>query len=85
MLFTPHEFVLGETNAELAKQKGGLDAEEAARREELVGPNFINVYVPNVAMALLREFSSFFYIYQFNVMWLFFYFAYCKFSLVMSG
>ncbi|KAI8144258.1 hypothetical protein BJV82DRAFT_557186 [Fennellomyces sp. T-0311] len=76
MLFTPHEFVLGETNAELAEQKGGLSAEEAARREELVGPNFIDVYVPNVGMALLREFSSFFYIYQFTVLWLFYYFAY---------
>ncbi|KAG2225949.1 hypothetical protein INT45_006645 [Circinella minor] len=75
-IFTPHEFVLGETNAELAEQKNGLSAEEAANREELVGPNFISVYVPNIAMAVLREFSSFFYTYQFTVLWLFYYFAY---------
>ncbi|KAI7860460.1 hypothetical protein BDC45DRAFT_474316 [Circinella umbellata] len=75
-LFTPHEFDLGGTNAELAKQKNGLTNEEAAKREELVGPNFIEVYVPNVLMAILREFSSFFYIYQFTVLWLFYYFAY---------
>ena len=69
-LFTPHEFDLGGTNAELAQEKNGLTNEEAAKREELVGPNFIEVYVPNVLMAILREFSSFFYIYQFTVLWL---------------
>lgn len=77
-LFTPHEFSLGETNAELAQVNQGLTSEEAAKREELIGPNFINVYVPNLGLALLREFSTFFYIYQFTVLWLFYYFAYCK-------
>ena len=82
-IFTPHEFVLGETNAELAEQKNGLSVEEAANREELVGPNFISVYVPNIAMAVLREFSSFFYTYQFTVLWLFYYFAYCKYFFIL--
>ncbi|KAG0173481.1 hypothetical protein DFQ30_007833 [Apophysomyces sp. BC1015] len=75
-LFTPHDFDLGETNAALAHLTGGLTTEEAARREELIGPNFIQVYVPNFAMAVLREFASFFYIYQFTALWLFYYFAY---------
>ncbi|KAI8144486.1 hypothetical protein BJV82DRAFT_712442 [Fennellomyces sp. T-0311] len=75
-LFTPHEFDLGTTNADLAQQTQGLSSEVAAKREELVGPNFIEVYVPNFGMAVLREFSSFFYIYQFTVLWLFYYFAY---------
>ncbi|KAI9497199.1 hypothetical protein BDB00DRAFT_970411 [Zychaea mexicana] len=75
-IFTPHEFVLGETNADMAELKKGLSADEAVKREELVGPNFINVYVPNIAMAVLREFSSFFYTYQFTALWLFYYFAY---------
>ncbi|KAI8393977.1 uncharacterized protein BYT42DRAFT_552937 [Radiomyces spectabilis] len=75
-LFRPHEFHLGETNAELVKLSQGLSNEEAYKRHELVGPNFIEVYVPNYLMAVLREFTSFFYIYQFTVLWLFYYFAY---------
>ncbi|KAI8393681.1 uncharacterized protein BYT42DRAFT_541902 [Radiomyces spectabilis] len=75
-LFSPHAFNLGDTPAELASLKDGLSTEEAAKREELIGTNFIEVYVPNFAMAVLREFSSFFYIYQFNALWLFYYFAY---------
>ncbi|RCI03520.1 hypothetical protein CU098_010396, partial [Rhizopus stolonifer] len=75
-MFKPHQFNLGETNAEFAQLTDGLTSEEALDREELVGPNFIEVYVPNVAMAILREFSSFFYIYQLTALWLFYYFAY---------
>ena len=76
--FNPHDFDLGDTNASLAALKGGLSSEEASRREELIGLNFINVYVPNIPMAVLREFSAFFYIYQFSVLWIFYYFAFCK-------
>ncbi|KAI9468133.1 MAG: hypothetical protein EXX96DRAFT_114710 [Benjaminiella poitrasii] len=75
-LFQPHRFTLGETNGELAKLTMGLTSDEAMAREELVGPNFIEVYVPNIPMAVLREFASFFYIYQFTALWLFYYFAY---------
>lgn len=75
-LFNPHHYNLGETNAELAKLTGGLTTAESVEREELIGPNFIEVYVPNIPMALLREFATFFYIYQFTALWLFYYFAY---------
>lgn len=75
-MFKPHRFVLGETCQELAGLEGGLSTQEATEREELIGPNFIEVYVPNIPMALLREFASFFYIYQFTALWLFYYFAY---------
>ncbi|KAJ8661683.1 hypothetical protein O0I10_002490 [Lichtheimia ornata] len=74
--FNPHDFDLGDTNASLAALNGGLSTEEASRREELIGLNFINVYVPNIPMAVLREFSAFFYIYQFSVLWIFYYFAF---------
>ncbi|KAI7883302.1 hypothetical protein K492DRAFT_185103 [Lichtheimia hyalospora FSU 10163] len=74
--FNPHDFDLGDTNASLAALKDGLSSEEASRREELIGLNFINVYVPNIPMAVLREFSAFFYIYQFSVLWIFYYFAF---------
>lgn len=77
-LFSPHQFHLGETNAELANLNKGLSTEEARLRQELIGPNFIEVYVPNFLMALFQEFCAFFYIYQFTVLWLFYYFAYCK-------
>lgn len=75
-LFKPHHFDLGETNSDLAKLTNGLTSQEAMEREELIGPNFIEVYVPNIPMAILREFASFFYIYQFTALWLFYYFAY---------
>lgn len=77
-LFSPHRIHLAETNGELAALTEGLSSKEAQRREELIGPNFIEVYVPNFFLAVLQEFSSFFYIYQFTVLWLFYYFAYCK-------
>lgn len=80
-LFSPHQFHLGDTNAELASLTKGLTAEEATAKEELIGPNFIEVYVPNFLIAMFQEFSSFFYIYQFTVLWLFYYDAYCKFSI----
>jgi cation-transporting ATPase 13A3/4/5 len=78
-LFSPHQFHLGDTNAELAILNNGLSSQEAASREELIGPNFIEVYVPNFVFAMFQEFSSFFYIYQFSILWLFYYFAYCKY------
>ncbi|KAJ2955419.1 hypothetical protein NQZ79_g8580 [Umbelopsis isabellina] len=81
-LFTPHDFELGETNGELTALAGGLSTEEAMNRKELIGPNFISVYVPNFFMAIIREFTSFFYIYQFTVLWLFYYFAYWQIGLV---
>lgn len=80
--FRPHKFHLGTTHSELANLVDGLSTQEANSREELVGPNFIEVYVPNFVVALFQEFSSFFYIYQFTVLWLFYYLDYCKFLLL---
>ncbi|OBZ81777.1 hypothetical protein A0J61_10175 [Choanephora cucurbitarum] len=75
-LFSPHRYQLGSTFGELARLKYGLSSTEAHSREELIGPNFIGVYVPSFVVALLQEFSSFFYIYQFAILWLFYYLAY---------
>ncbi|KAI7873218.1 uncharacterized protein EV154DRAFT_100788 [Mucor mucedo] len=75
-IFSPHQIHLGDTNAELAKLNQGLSTEEARLRQELIGPNFIEVYVPNFSRALFQEFCAFFYIYQFTILWLFYYFAY---------
>lgn len=83
-IFTPHQFHLGDTIGELAALTKGLTTEEANLRRELIGPNFIEVYVPNFIVALFREFSSFFYIYQFTVLWLFYYYAYCKFFFIYN-
>lgn len=76
--FLPYVFQLGQQCDELAKQNQGLTSEEAYRRQEMIGTNFIEVYVPNFMMALLREATSFFYIYQFTILWLFYYYDYCK-------
>lgn len=78
-LFRPHQIELGSTHGELASLTNGLTMEEAEERQELIGSNFISVYVPNFFSAMFREFASFFYIYQFSVLWLFYYYNYCKF------
>lgn len=83
-IFSPHQIHLGDTNAELAKLNQGLSTEEARLRQELIGPNFIEVYVPNFSRALFQEFCAFFYIYQFTILWLFYYFAYCKFEFMKT-
>lgn len=77
-IFAPHQFHLGQRHAQLASLTEGLSSHEAAVREELIGPNFIEVYVPNFLLAMFREFASFFYIYQFSVLWLFYYLDYCN-------
>ncbi|ORX48327.1 hypothetical protein DM01DRAFT_1292119, partial [Hesseltinella vesiculosa] len=74
--FLTHTIDLGDRHSDLAKLTTGLTTQEAKAREALIGPNFIAVYVPNVFMAFVREFTSFFYTYQFTVLWLFYYFAY---------
>ncbi|KAI8074516.1 hypothetical protein BC940DRAFT_343132 [Gongronella butleri] len=74
--FLTHSIDLGSRHSDLAKLTSGLTTDEAQARQVLVGPNFISVYVPNVFMAFVREFTSFFYTYQFTVLWLFYYFAY---------
>ncbi|RCI01675.1 hypothetical protein CU098_004923 [Rhizopus stolonifer] len=75
-LFLPHQYHVGATHAQLASSTQGLTSTEASLAAELIGPNFIEVYVPNFIVALFQEFSSFFYIYQFVILWLFYYLAY---------
>ncbi|KXN74246.1 hypothetical protein CONCODRAFT_2784 [Conidiobolus coronatus NRRL 28638] len=41
--FAPHQFELGTTSDDFIKQSSGLSTEEADRRLELKGPNFISV------------------------------------------
>ncbi|KAI9322428.1 hypothetical protein BX666DRAFT_2147537 [Dichotomocladium elegans] len=74
--FIPHAFHLGDTCSDLASQTSGLTNAQAQTRLEMIGANFIEVYVPNFPMALLREFASFFYVYQFTILWLFYYYDY---------
>ncbi|KAL1920902.1 uncharacterized protein VTP21DRAFT_11537 [Calcarisporiella thermophila] len=75
--FDPYQFdYLGSTNAALLEHAGGLSQKEASFRLELIGPNFISVYVPNFAVALAQEFFGYFYLYQFMVLWLFYYYSY---------
>ncbi|KAI9277868.1 hypothetical protein BY458DRAFT_532460 [Sporodiniella umbellata] len=77
-LFSPHKISLGTTHSDLIQSNKGLTSQEAVSREELIGPNFTQVYVPNFVMALFREFSSFFYIYQFTILWMYYYVDYWK-------
>ncbi|OZJ06188.1 hypothetical protein BZG36_01004 [Bifiguratus adelaidae] len=83
--YTPYGFELGATHAQLLEHVGGLKEEEAANRLELLGPNFIEVKVPNFFQAMFNEFMGFFYLYQFIVLWLFYYWAYYYIGLVDFG
>jgi cation-transporting ATPase 13A3/4/5 len=60
----------------LLKMSGGLTEAVGLERLEMYGENFIRVNVPNIFMAFAIEFSGFFYIYQFFILWVFFYWSY---------
>ncbi|KAJ1679407.1 hypothetical protein EV182_002115, partial [Spiromyces aspiralis] len=83
--FAPYSFDLGSRNRDLIKQAGGLTEDEAVFRGELVGPNFIEVNVPSIPKAFAVEFTSFFYMYQALILWLFYYDAYYQVGLVDTG
>ncbi|KAJ2368031.1 hypothetical protein H4S01_001815, partial [Coemansia sp. RSA 2610] len=83
--YAPYEFDLGSGHRGLIDQAGGLSSTEASYRLELVGPNFIEVKVPNIFGAFAREFLSFFYIYQIMMLWVFYIYAYWQVALVDTG
>ncbi|KAJ1641765.1 hypothetical protein LPJ64_006305, partial [Coemansia asiatica] len=83
--YSPFEFDLGTSNRSLLAHGEGLTSEEAAFRLELVGPNFIEVKVPGVFAAFVREFMSFFYIYQLIFLWAFYFYAYYQVGVVDTG
>ncbi|KAJ2324668.1 hypothetical protein GGI00_005263, partial [Coemansia sp. RSA 2681] len=74
--YSPYQFDLGSTHSQLKSHDGGLSNDEAGARFDLVGPNFISVDVPSYAIAFVLEMSQFFYLYQFMVMWLYYYWNY---------
>ncbi|KAJ2609345.1 hypothetical protein H4S08_004092 [Coemansia sp. RSA 1365] len=83
--YAPFEFDLGTNHHKLIAQADGLTSEQAAYRLELVGPNFIEVKVPGLFGAFVREFVAFFYIYQFIFLWAFYFYAYYQVGLVDTG
>ncbi|KAJ1726975.1 hypothetical protein LPJ61_004837, partial [Coemansia biformis] len=83
--FAPFEFDLGTCHSALVAQAGGLSAAEAAYRLELVGPNFVEVRVPGLYRAFVRELVSFFYIYQFVFLWAFYFYGYYQVGVVDTG
>ncbi|KAJ2469743.1 hypothetical protein GGI02_003314, partial [Coemansia sp. RSA 2322] len=74
--YSPYRFDLGATRRQLMSHSGGLSSAEANERLELVGPNFISVNVPSYAVAFFLEMTGFFYMYQFLIMWLYYYWNY---------
>ncbi|KAJ1974535.1 hypothetical protein H4R35_003561 [Dimargaris xerosporica] len=76
--FEPFDLCLGDTSQKVLAHEKGLATSEAKRRLELIGPNFISVHVPNFFVALGQEFTSFFYLYQLLILWLFYYNMYYK-------
>jgi hypothetical protein len=60
----------------LAADAGGLAADEAARRLALIGPNRIPFEVDALGASLQKEFMSIFYLYQFVMYIVWFWFSY---------
>ncbi|KAI8322796.1 hypothetical protein GQ54DRAFT_131211 [Martensiomyces pterosporus] len=80
--FAPFTFDLGHKNSDFVSKAGGLSAELAETRAELIGPNFIEVYVPNWFFAFVRQITSFIALYQSLSLLLFFYDFYWQVGLV---
>ncbi|PVU99625.1 hypothetical protein BB559_000550 [Furculomyces boomerangus] len=76
LVFEPFIFNLGETNEIIRRNIVGLSSNEAQIRLELVGPNFIEVYIPNILISIGKEFTNIFYLYQGLILWLFYYLSY---------
>ncbi|KAJ2838531.1 hypothetical protein J3B01_001349 [Coemansia erecta] len=83
--FTPYNFDLGTTNGQLRRHVDGLTSDEAASRLELIGHNFISVDVPSYFVAFVLEVSTFFYLYQLMVMWIYYYWNYYVVGCVSTG
>eukprot|EP00123_Amoebidium_parasiticum_P018505 comp24227_c0_seq1/m.44649 comp24227_c0_seq1/g.44649 ORF comp24227_c0_seq1/g.44649 comp24227_c0_seq1/m.44649 type:complete len:1428 (-) comp24227_c0_seq1:888-5171(-) len=75
---------LGSTYADILTHTGGLSTEEAKHNEQLVGLNFIPVVVPSVPVAVFQEFMTIFYLYQFMMLWVWYYFAYWQVGLTLT-
>ncbi|KAL1914669.1 uncharacterized protein VTP21DRAFT_8080 [Calcarisporiella thermophila] len=82
--YHPYVFELGRDGESLLRQGGGLSEEESDFRRALLGPNFIRVHVPNFLGGLMREFTSFFYVYQMMCLWVWFYFQYYYMGIVQT-
>ncbi|KAJ2284580.1 hypothetical protein IW139_006539, partial [Coemansia sp. RSA 353] len=83
--YAPYEFDIGTSHRRLIQQADGLSGAEVAYRLELVGPNFIEVKVPSIPAAFVREFVSFFYLYQLMILWIYYVYAYWQVGLVDTG
>ncbi|KAJ1976192.1 hypothetical protein H4R35_002806 [Dimargaris xerosporica] len=83
--FAPFDIDLGKSQRDLMALRDGISQVEAEYRRELVGRNFISVYVPPFIVAVAQEFMGFFYLYQIMILWLFYYFAYYQVGLVDTG
>ncbi|ORZ08661.1 hypothetical protein BCR42DRAFT_462848 [Absidia repens] len=74
--FAPATLQLGSDVPHLLAMATGLSEKDALERLDLIGPNFIAVHVPSFIEALWQELTGFFYIYQLQILWVYFYMAY---------
>ncbi|OMJ26892.1 putative cation-transporting ATPase 13A5 [Smittium culicis] len=76
LVFEPFQFTFGETNELVRRKISGLSSSEAQMRLELVGFNFIEVFIPKAISSLAIEFTNIFYLYQGLILWLYYYLSY---------
>eukprot|EP00667_Euglena_gracilis_P000313 EG_transcript_313 len=83
--YVPRQVVLPDTHEALLALSDGLTEEEAVRRRELVGPNAIPMKVPSWWTVAGNEFCSPFYVYQFMMTWLYYYWAYWNVAVAFTA
>ncbi|KAJ1513174.1 hypothetical protein HMI54_015186 [Coelomomyces lativittatus] len=88
--FRPHTFKLGASLGQLLQstqavyEQGGLSLEQVQDRLEWLGPNRIHLKPPHFLKLLGQEFSGWFYIYQFSMLQVWYYFLYWKMGLILT-
>ncbi|ORX52830.1 HAD-like protein [Hesseltinella vesiculosa] len=76
---------LGTRIPTLLDMRHGLNSSDALARLDDVGHNFISVQVPRFIFALWQELTGFFYIYQLQILWVYFYLAYWQIGVSDTG
>ncbi|KAF4315024.1 hypothetical protein JM18_009565, partial [Phytophthora kernoviae] len=82
--FVPGVVALAETHRDILHDANGLSTSEAERRLQTVGTNAMDVVMPSIAISVIQEFFTLFYIYQIMCYYVWYYFTYWNLGIVMT-
>ncbi|RLN44786.1 hypothetical protein BBJ29_009686, partial [Phytophthora kernoviae] len=83
--FVPGAVALAETHRDILRDADGLSTSEAERRLQTVGTNAMDVAMPSIAISVIQEFFTLFYIYQIMCYYVWYYFTYWNLGIVMTA